>query len=260
MEKVFCVPGRLGIVDMAVERDGVLVGQISNEPIAQLALRYPGIMLGTLSSAIQQQEEAMKSPPEEISEEKFISMLECLPPVGWVSKGRTESFKISEFTCGQITAIYARIDDRYFRLSDLFLLKHDEIIEMIENSPAFAREEIEYLVTKDARSGMVGLSVVGGTTTTDFGGIPAIQNFAKENPHVPEQVINELLAREGGWECAEGPFGEELVLVEKGEVVASIDFGAFDASWEAAAKQAVVAYISAQERQQDEMEERQFNG
>lgn len=56
-----------------------------------------------------------------------------------------------------------------------------------------------YTVTKDANSGMVGLSKAGESTMIDFGGIPAIQIFAKEYPEVPARVINELLARDGGY-------------------------------------------------------------
>lgn len=57
----------------------------------------------------------------------------------------------------------------------------------------------DYVITKDANSGMVGLSKAGESTVINFGGIPAIQTFAKENPDVPVRVINELLARDGGY-------------------------------------------------------------
>lgn len=61
------------------------------------------------------------------------------------------------------------------------------------------RDADEYEVLQDKESGMVGLRKANETTKTYFGGIPAIQNFAQENPGVPERVINELLAREGGY-------------------------------------------------------------
>ena len=134
-EKVFCAPNTLGIIDMAIEReDAVLVGQISKETIEQLAVRYPGVFVDTMDNAIDRQDNAMKSPPKEISEGQFIEALECLPPMGWVRMGSTESFKMGEFTCGRITGIYARLGERYFHLSDVFTLKHEEIITKVQAS------------------------------------------------------------------------------------------------------------------------------
>lgn len=131
-EQVFAVPGRLGIIDMAIQgEDGVLVAQISKETIEQLGLRYPGVVLTTFDVALAAQNEAMKSEPVEISKEAFFDALECLPPMGWTTRGNSESFKMSEFTCGNITGIYARLGGRYFTLSDVASLKHDEIIGKI---------------------------------------------------------------------------------------------------------------------------------
>ena len=45
---VFYVPGRSGIVDVAIIRDGARVGGYSGETIEQLAIRYPGVQLGEL--------------------------------------------------------------------------------------------------------------------------------------------------------------------------------------------------------------------
>lgn len=66
-------------------------------------------------------------------------------------------------------------------------------------------------VVKDEQRGMVGLEFEG--RIIEFGGIPAIQSFAQDNPGVPERIINELLAREGGYTGFRYP--------EKGGVVAN---------------------------------------
>lgn len=128
-QKVFCAPGRLGIIDVAVEReDGVLVGQISKETIEELWVRYPGVVVDTMDAAIARRNVAMTHSPTEITEEQFFSALHCLPPMGWVQKGNAESFKMSEFTSGAITGIYARVDDRYFTMSDVYTMKHEDIV------------------------------------------------------------------------------------------------------------------------------------
>ncbi len=71
----------------------------------------------------------------------------------------------------------------------------------MENSawPDFVSTVGVFVISKNDRSGMVGLSKVGESQVVDFGGIPAIQSYAKENPEVPVRVVNELLARDGGY-------------------------------------------------------------
>lgn len=80
--------------------------------------------------------------------------------------------------------------------------ENDRLIAAKEQKEGGRYEKIcgvDYVITKNNVSGMVGLSRVGESFITEFGGIPAIQNFAKENPEVPGRVINELLARDGGY-------------------------------------------------------------
>lgn len=54
------------------------------------------------------------TPLKEIDAAKFDDMLNCLPPLDWTTTGDFESFCMSEFTCGNITAQFARCKDRYF--------------------------------------------------------------------------------------------------------------------------------------------------
>lgn len=149
-EKVFCVPGKLGIVDMAIERDGILVAQISKETIEELAIRYPGVVVDTMDEAIKRRNNAMRSPPEEITKERFFQMLEILPPMGWINRGITESFKMCEFTCGSITGIYVRIEDQYFHLSDIFSLSHEEIIAKVKDAFPLLQDVVEYFALRQA--------------------------------------------------------------------------------------------------------------
>ncbi len=129
---VFFVPGRPGIIDTARLRpDGVLVGTFSGETVEEIGKRYPGTQIGELATVAQASAEAYRRPPEEITRERFIEMLEVLPPEDWQQHGATDSFKLSERTYGPITPIFARIGQRYFTLSDSFTLSHAKIIEAV---------------------------------------------------------------------------------------------------------------------------------
>lgn len=118
----FCVydPGRHCMIDVINPDTGrTLYG--NKEPFSV------GEIWGFLE-AIEHNENCLIRPPEEITEEKYVEMLEVLPPLDWVQRQVESSFKLSEFTSGQITAIYCRLGDRYFELSDRCSLSHSEIV------------------------------------------------------------------------------------------------------------------------------------
>lgn len=80
-------------------------------------------------------------------------------------------------------------------------------------------------VSKNEKSGMVRLvdrwDIKG--LIIEFGGVPAIQAFAKERPEVPGVVINELLGRDGGWDVAKDAFyvndGKIITLINGNEAI-----------------------------------------
>lgn len=96
--------------------------------------------------------------------------------------------------------------------------------------------------------GMVGLKdrQDGWAMVIDFGGVPAIQNFAKENPDVPVRVINELLGRDGGYEVPYYPADlaslHPFPCLEHSSEPGYIVRDTIDACWEAAAVNAVLAH------------------
>jgi uncharacterized protein DUF1419 len=100
--------------------------------IAKFAPKYgTALVILPFEEAHQRFENSFRSEPVEITEERWDEMLGVLPPVGWKNDGAHESFKISERTAGSITAIFVRIGDRYFELSDTITLPHRECVERV---------------------------------------------------------------------------------------------------------------------------------
>ena len=127
-QKVFYQPGKPGIIDLAIERNGVLTGGYSGETLEAVQVRYPGAQVGELGPVCAASEDMFKVRPVKITEERFIEMLDVLPPVGWVRKDGCETFKLSERTSGNITAIFAHIGADFFEMQDSIFTKHDAII------------------------------------------------------------------------------------------------------------------------------------
>lgn len=71
-------------------------------------------------------EDSIKSPPAEISAERFDEMLSILPPVGWTTDSDGECFRMCERLAGTITAIFVRIGDRYVSFHDDIRTPHRE--------------------------------------------------------------------------------------------------------------------------------------
>jgi hypothetical protein len=127
----FYVPDKPGIIDIAAERDGEIVGLYSGETIEQMAVRYPSAQLGKLAEVEAASRAMFRSPPAEITKEHFHKVLEVLPPVDWTDRGHAETFKLAERTYGPITAIFCRLGEKYFALSDDIATPHNTIVAMV---------------------------------------------------------------------------------------------------------------------------------
>ncbi len=101
----------------------------NNEDLAAIQKRYPGAVIMSYDEYETKRENALITSTHEISEERFRYMLEVLPPVSWVSGGGSESFKLSERTSGNITAICCRIKDKFFEFQNVITMQHDAIVE-----------------------------------------------------------------------------------------------------------------------------------
>ena len=67
----------------------------------------------------------------DVTEERFTDALNVLPPVGWTTHRGVESFRISERLWGNLTDIYVRLGDRYFKLTDDIRLPAATITERV---------------------------------------------------------------------------------------------------------------------------------
>lgn len=116
-------------------------GKYSGKTLKEYREDHPLMMIIDFDQAYKWIEDYNKSEPEEISEDDFEYMLEVLPPVGWIRRVDCESFKMSERYQDDVTAIYARIGQRFFTFKDVIYMKHDHIIEKILNSAAYKAKQ-----------------------------------------------------------------------------------------------------------------------
>lgn len=127
------VPGETHLVDLIHPDDGLTLHYSENAE--QIRGRYPNAERMACEEAWRQIEGAARaryrSDIVEISAERFMDALNVLPPVGWTTKTGVESFKISERIWGNITDIYARLGERYFKLADDIRLPADIIADRI---------------------------------------------------------------------------------------------------------------------------------
>lgn len=118
-----------------------------------------------------------------------------------------------------------------------------EWLSKVREADFLPDDHIAYKVRKDASRNMVMLE--HGDRVIEFGGIPAILNFAEESADVPQRIINELLAREGGYEGIFRPSAgswEQLVGIRHGDPRKTVTARTEDDVWRAAAREAVTRY------------------
>ena len=70
--------------------------------------------------------------PVEIDLHRYMDVLGTLLPLDWQGDRDSESFKFAEMMCGSVTAIYAKVEGRYFHLCDECTLSHAEIVGRIK--------------------------------------------------------------------------------------------------------------------------------
>lgn len=136
-ETCFYVPGSTTIVDVVI--DGKTA--IYKEDLSQVRSLYPEAVEMDLNEAFDQIEKAQAlayiTEPIEITEDRYIEMLEVLPPMKW----EQDTFMLCEFTAGCYTSIFCKIGGRFFEFTDSAFLKPNQIIEKVLNSKAFQADK-----------------------------------------------------------------------------------------------------------------------
>lgn len=93
-----------------------------SKTLEQIQAEYPGAEIADLDTWAAAKEKALCTIPEPITEDRFMEMLEVLPPQRWQIGRRmpawdytdSESFELSEHTSGRVTLVCVRVGDDYF--------------------------------------------------------------------------------------------------------------------------------------------------
>lgn len=125
---VFAALPSFRLIDNAVQVGSEWVASYSRKSLAELTAEYGEVRLMSISECNKGFEAHIISEPVEITETRFIEMLEVLPPLDLFNNGRTASFKMSEMYSGNITSIFVRVAKRYFEFKDRASLTHAEIL------------------------------------------------------------------------------------------------------------------------------------
>ncbi len=104
------------------------IGAYSGKTFEQLQAQYPDLQIVDDEVAIQHDRARSIRPPQEINEQHFWDMLECLPPCKWYRSPDTEAFHISERITHDIVTWCVRLGDTYYSLDDTDKLTPHEAI------------------------------------------------------------------------------------------------------------------------------------
>lgn len=125
----------LTIIDTAhLDESGAWRGWYSKQNLSEIQARYPNAKICEENDAVWHMENQLKTDPEEITEEKFLYFLGVLPPEDWRRDETGESFKLSEYTSGNITTICACKGGKYYSFQGDHRLTHGAIMGMIEET------------------------------------------------------------------------------------------------------------------------------
>lgn len=92
---------------------------VCGETLEQIRKRYPKAEIVTWEPWLSNKEKAHCTEPQPIDKDRFMEMLEVLPPQRWQHGKNCESFELMEHYSGRVTSIYARFGNRYFEWMDV---------------------------------------------------------------------------------------------------------------------------------------------
>ncbi|HIE2223881.1 TPA: hypothetical protein ACXK2U_004281 [Serratia marcescens] len=80
----------------------------------------------------QRREQQARSDVEEITLAAFMDAIAVMYPKDWAGDAHSETFKLAEMYCGEVTTVYAKVGERYFRFRDVVTLPHCAILARID--------------------------------------------------------------------------------------------------------------------------------
>lgn len=121
-------PSKVSIIDL-IDSDGLT--SVMRQTAAQVRERYPDAVEKDFDEAYGLFLAASITPPERITEERFLDMLNVLPPVRWVATPSFEHFELSEHINGPIVAYFVRAASDYWQFQDKAGMSTAQIVERI---------------------------------------------------------------------------------------------------------------------------------
>jgi len=118
--QLFYIPGALQAQTALIEKDGGLVCAYFGKTLAKRLDEDPDGVVVSIDEALDLIEKATVAafckPPVETTEDRFLEMLEALPPQGWTKYRGVEMFYMSEALCGTIHQWFFRAGKRFFTM------------------------------------------------------------------------------------------------------------------------------------------------
>lgn len=107
-------------------------GLYGKKTLAELQAEYPDGVLMDEDEANAAANARYVTQPTEVDEARFMYLLEVLPPARWERRNDCESFRMSEFTAGNVTLAVVRRGDRFFTWDDYITTKHDALMAKLD--------------------------------------------------------------------------------------------------------------------------------
>lgn len=146
--KIF-VHGALTCIDFVHPATGL--GMYGGQSLEELQAKYPGAVIADLKEWEAAKETALTTEPKPIDEERFMEMLEALPPQNWQQNPGCNSFEMSEHYSGRITSIFARVDGKFWEFQGIAGTPQGDIVRLCSRARLFAGNYPEGIVYADKR-------------------------------------------------------------------------------------------------------------
>lgn len=126
---VIALPGALHCIDCVHPETGRTF--IHGQTLEEVQERHPGAELVPWEIVSQRRRAHYIKGPEEITAERWLELLEVLPPMNWRNRSAAETFMLCEFDTDDITCCCIRIGDRYWACHQPASTTHDELVALV---------------------------------------------------------------------------------------------------------------------------------